>query len=95
MTAPQPQNVEKNENQHRSSQAHVPTFWSLLPYYAIPDYTILLHSKLYHTVPDSDFWKDMIVSLEWRIQNTKILKTFRNLKSSLFGSFRKKSGASI
>ena len=34
MTVLQPQSLEKKE-QHKSSQAHVPTLWSLLPYKAL------------------------------------------------------------
>ena len=30
MSVPQPQRLEKKENQHKSSRAHVQTFWSLL-----------------------------------------------------------------
>ena len=29
MTVLQPQSLEKKENKHKSSQAHIPTFWSL------------------------------------------------------------------
>ena len=29
MTIPQPQRLEKKDNQHESAQAYVPTFWSL------------------------------------------------------------------
>ena len=30
MTIPEPQSLEKKENQYKSSQAHIPTCWSLL-----------------------------------------------------------------
>ena len=30
MTVLQPQSLEKKESQHKSSQAHIPTSWSLL-----------------------------------------------------------------
>ena len=33
MTVPQPQSLQKKENQPKSSRAHIPTFWSLLYIY--------------------------------------------------------------
>ena len=42
---------KKEENQHKSSQIHIKTFWSLLPYHTIPYHTIPYHTIPYHTIP--------------------------------------------
>ena len=47
---PQPQSLENKEHQHKSSQAHVPTFCFTILYYTILYYTILYYTILYYTI---------------------------------------------
>ena len=51
MTVPQPQSLDKKDSQHKSSQAHVPTFWGLLQWYRSSYGTEFANSEMASPVP--------------------------------------------